>query len=136
MKRLGDRYAWGEIEEAGYRPQRRVFEAQLAELPAPVDSNVLAFDRAALTFMPMGAILCFATPEHAHALVRPIVERVTIEAGEVVGIAIRMEARPFFADFGSAVVMAPPDGLEPPAATQRVRTTTSRWVRRRSPLCS
>ena len=37
MKRLGDRYVWGELDEAEYRPQRRLLEAQLAELPAPVE---------------------------------------------------------------------------------------------------
>ena len=62
----------------------------------------------------MGRIIRDATPEHAQAIIRHIVERVTIEAGEVIGIAVRMEARPFFGDYGTAVVMAPPDGLEPP----------------------
>ena len=114
MKRLGDRYVWGELEEADYRPQRRLLEAQLAELQAPADSNILAFDRAPTTLLHMGRILQDATPEHAEALLRHIVERVTIEAGKVVGIAVRMEARPFFGDYGTAVVMAPPDGLEPP----------------------
>jgi hypothetical protein len=62
----------------------------------------------------MARIIREATPEHQQAIIRHVVEKVTIEAGKVVGIAVRLEARPFFDDFGTAVVMAPPDGLEPP----------------------
>ena len=114
MKRLGDRYVWGELEEADYRAQRRVLDARRAELPAPVDSNVIAFDRAAATFLPMATVIRDATLEHQHAIVRHVVESVAIVGGEVVGITMRAEARPFFADYGTAVVEAPPDGLEPP----------------------
>ena len=35
----------------------------------------------------------------------------------VVGIKVRPEARLFFEDYPAAVVVAPPDGLEPPTAT-------------------
>jgi hypothetical protein len=114
MKRLGDRYMWGELDETEYRPQRRALEAQLAELPAPADSNVLAFDRASRTLLPMAEIIREATPEHAQGIIRHIVERVTVEARDVVGITVRLEARPFFADLGERMAMAPPDGLEPP----------------------
>jgi hypothetical protein len=39
------------------------------------------------------------------------VERVTIEDGKVIGIAVQLEARPFFDDLGDGLAMAPPDGL-------------------------
>jgi hypothetical protein len=119
MKRLGDRYVWGELDEAEYRPQRQFLEAQLAELPAPADSNVLAFDRASTTLLPMARIIRDASPEHAQEIIRHIVERVTIEDGKVAGITVRIEARPFFDDLGDRMAMAPPDGLEPPVPTQR-----------------
>ncbi len=113
MRRLGDRSVWGELSEAEYRPLRRALETKLAELPAPADSNVIAFARAAATLLPMAQILEEAEPEHQRAIIRHIVERMAIEDGEVVGIAVRLEARPFFEDDGS-MVLAPPDGLEPP----------------------
>jgi hypothetical protein len=47
-------------------------------------------------------------------MIRHIVERVEISDRGVVGIAVRAEAYSFFENFGTAVVMAPPDGLEPP----------------------
>ena len=57
MARLGDRYVWQEIDEADYRTQRRRLESQLAELPLPADSNLLAFDRAAATLLPFANII-------------------------------------------------------------------------------
>jgi hypothetical protein len=114
MKRLGDRYVWGELDEGEYRAQRRALEAKRAELPAPVDSNVIAFDRAAATILPMATVIRETSVEHQQAIVRHIVESVEVDGGEVVGISVRAEARPFFADYGRAVVEAPPDGLEPP----------------------
>jgi DNA invertase Pin-like site-specific DNA recombinase len=114
MKRLGDRYVWGELDEAEYRPQRRLLEVQLTELPAPADSNVMAFDRASTTLLPMAQKIRGASPQRAQEIIRHIVERVTIEDGQVVGIAVRLEARPFFDDLGDRMAMAPPDGFEPP----------------------
>jgi hypothetical protein len=123
MKRLGDRYVWGELDEAEYRLQRRALEAQLAELPAPADSNIIAFDRASKVLLPMAQIIRDASPEHAQEIVRHIVERVTVEDGQVVGITVRLEARPFFDDLGDRMAMAPPDGFEPPTpALGRLRS--------------
>jgi DNA invertase Pin-like site-specific DNA recombinase len=123
MKRLGDRYVWGELDEPEYRLQRRALEAQLAELPAPADSNIIAFDRASKVLLPMAQIIREASPEHAQEIIRHIVEKVTIESGQVVGITVRLEARPFFDDLGDRMAMAPPDGLEPPTpALGRLRS--------------
>ncbi len=72
------------------------------------------------------AALTFATkPEHQQAIIRHIVERVTIADGRVVNVKVRPEARPFFDDYPTAVVMAPPDGLKPPSATQSWTTTST-----------
>ena len=51
-------------------------------------------------------------PADQRAIFRHIVERVEIAGGQVVGIAVRAEAKPFFEDYGTAVVAAPPDGQE------------------------
>jgi hypothetical protein len=47
------------------------------------------------------------------------VAKAVIADGEVISIYVRAKPEPFFDDFPAAVVMAPPDGLERPAATQR-----------------
>lgn len=77
-----------------------------AELPPPADSNIIAFDRAEDELLPIATIIRETTPEHQTALIRHIVERVTVTDGEVTGIELRPEARPFDA----SLVMAPPDG--------------------------
>lgn len=112
--RLGDRDVWQEIGEAEYGAQRRRLKAQLAELPLPSDSNLLAFDRAAATLLPFANIIRGTTREHQRAILMHIVERVVIRDREVFGITVRPEARPFSSDYPAAVVMAPPDGREGP----------------------
>jgi site-specific DNA recombinase len=106
IKRLGDRYQWQEIDEPEYRTERAKLQAQLAELPPPMDSNVLAFDRTGEQLLPIATIIRETTPEHQAALIKHIVERVTVTDGAVTGIELRPEARPFYA----GLVMAPPDG--------------------------
>lgn len=53
------------------------------------------------------------------SIVRHVVERVTIENGEVRDIRIRLEAQSFSADTEGGLAVAPPDGLEPSTPTQR-----------------
>ncbi len=102
MKRLGDRYQWQDIDEPEYRAERRKLEALLAELPLAVDSNVLAFDRAASTLLPFADVIEGTTPAHQRAIVAHIVERVTIDERAVTDVDVRPEARPFFADYHAA----------------------------------
>jgi hypothetical protein len=106
IKRLGDRYQWQEIEEREHREGRAKLQAQLAELPPPADSNVIAFDRTGERLMPIATIIRETTPEHQSALIKHIVERVTVTDGAVTGIELRPEARPFC----TSLAMAPPDG--------------------------
>ena len=101
IKRLGDRYMWQEIDEAQYHTERRRLEAQVGELPPPADSNVIAFDRTAEQLLPIAQIIRETTSEHQGALVRHIVETVTVKGGEVVNVCLRTEARPFYAEFGN-----------------------------------
>ena len=75
-------------------------------MPPPVEANLIAFDRAASTLLPMGKVIRETSPEHQQAIVRHIVERVEIQDGVVVGIDTRPEARPFF----EGMAVAPPDG--------------------------
>ena len=112
IKRLGDRYQWQEIEEREYREERAKLQAQLAELPPPADSNVVAFDRTSEHLLPIATIIRETTPEHPTALIKHIVERVTITDGEVTDIGLLSEGgRQLFDDYpAAAVVMAPPDG--------------------------
>jgi site-specific DNA recombinase len=114
LKRLGERYQWQEIEEVDYHRERIQLRKRLAELPAPVDENVIAFDRAASLLRPMGEIIEKADPERQRAILRHVLERVEIAAGEVAGITVRLEARPFFEDWPAAVVVVPLEGIEPP----------------------
>ena len=114
MRRTGERYTWGDIEESAYRAEMATLKAQLAELPSPVDSNVIAFDKAAMTLLPLGPLLRATPPDHQGALIRHIVERVVIDSGDVRDIEPRLEALPFFAAMRSGMAMAPPEGFEPP----------------------
>jgi DNA invertase Pin-like site-specific DNA recombinase len=114
MRRVGERYTWGDIERPEYRAEMDRLKAQLAELPSPVDANVIAFDKAAATLLPFADVILGTTPEHQRAIIRHIVERVVIEAGEVRDIEPRLEARPFFAAMRSGMAVAPPEGFEPP----------------------
>jgi hypothetical protein len=114
MKRTGERYTWGDIEEGAYRGEMATLKAQLADLPTPVDSNVIAFDLAGATLLPLGARLRRTAPEQQAALIRHIVERVVIEAGEYTDIEPRLEARPFYASMREGMAMVPPEGFEPP----------------------
>ena len=136
MQRLGNRYTRQEIEEPEYRVERQELEARLAELPLPADSNIIAFDRAASTMLPFATIVRDTTPEHQQAIIRHIVERVVIADRQVVSISVRPEARPFFGDYPAAVVMAPPDGLQPPTATQSWTTTSRSDSRPACPLAA
>lgn len=99
LRRLGERYQWQELAEVDYHRERLQLRRRLAELPPALEENLIAFDAAALAFRPMGEILAHADPEHQRSILRHILERVDVAAGEVVGITVRLEARPFFEDW-------------------------------------
>ena len=94
-------------ESAEYQAQRRRLEAQLAELPLPADANLLAFNRAAASLLPFANMIRGTPKEHQRAILPRIVERVAILDGEVIGITIRPEARPFFSDSPAAAAWRP-----------------------------
>jgi len=87
---LLDRFLELVLPRPPYAPDRDPVEPSRYE-PHPfvhADSNLIAFDRAATTLLPMGQSIRDASPERARAIIRDIVER-PIEGGEVVGIAVR-----------------------------------------------
>ena len=106
LRRLNDLYLWQNIDQSEYQRQRQELATKLAGLPPPEESNLVAFDRAAATLLPMGEIIREAGQEHQRAIVRHIVERVEVRRGEVIAIEPRPEARPFF----EGMAVAPPDG--------------------------
>jgi hypothetical protein len=113
-KRLRDAFAWGHVPEAEYHAERRRIDTELAELPLPTDSNVIAFDVAANRLLPFAETLRAAAPKAQTEIVRHIVDRVVIEDRQVRDINVRIEARPFFGELVDSIAVAPPDGLEPP----------------------
>ena len=113
MKRLSEQYTWGDIEQSTYRVGMDRLKARLAAMPSPLDSNLIAFDRTAGALLPFADVIRATTPEHQGAIIRHIVERVILGAGEVRDVHIRMEAAPFFAGIRDGMAVAPPEGFEP-----------------------
>jgi hypothetical protein len=69
----------------------------------------------------LSAAIDAANPAQLRELVRLLVERVTTREGAVATVEVRPAARPFFPV--SDLVMAPPDGIEPPTpALGRLRS--------------
>ena len=76
LRRLNEMYMWQTIDVDEYQHQRAELTTKLAEMPPPVESNLIAFDRAASRLLPMGKVICETSPEHQQAIVRHIVGRV------------------------------------------------------------
>ena len=86
VKRLKDMYLWQEMDEREYRAERGKLEEQLAELPPPADSNVIAFDRMGERLHPIASIIRDTTAEHQARIARHVIESVVIADGEVVDV--------------------------------------------------
>ena len=55
VRRLNEMYMWQTVSTCGeYQHQRAELTTKLAEMPPPVESNLLAFDSAASRLLPMG----------------------------------------------------------------------------------
>ena len=113
LNRLHEMYEWGDIDAAEYRRKAEQARADLASLPEP--DKVISFDDVAARVASMPTALASATPEQAKALIALLVESVETSDRKVSGITIVPAARPFCAS--STLLMAPPDGLEPPTRT-------------------
>jgi hypothetical protein len=111
LERLRLQHEWSEIEHEEFRVKTNETKAELALLPEP--DKITTFDQVAALVSSLGRALDAASPEQVRELIRMLVERVTTSAGEVSDIEIVPAARPFFAARES-LLMAPPDGFEPP----------------------
>jgi hypothetical protein len=113
-------YEWGDIDESAYRAKMTETRAELAALPEP--DKVVTFDGVARIVSSLVVAIDAATPEQLRELVRLVVDRVTTRGGRAAEIELKPAARPFFAS-GPNLLMAPPDGLEPPTpALGRLRS--------------
>lgn len=110
LTRLGERYQWQELAEVDYHRERLQLRKRLAELPPAVEDNLIAFDLAAAALRPMGEILRSTDREHQRAILRRVLERVDIAGGQVVGITVRLDLRPFFEDYPAEMVRVPLEG--------------------------
>jgi hypothetical protein len=124
VARLGQMFEWGDIEEAEYR--RKVEEAKTDLAALPESDKVAGFDEVARLVSSLPAALSKSTPEQVKGLVRLVVESVETRDRHVTRGVVVPAARPFFAD--DDLLMAPPDGLEPPSATQRTGLVSRGWV--------
>lgn len=76
-----------------------------------------SFDEVAELVASLPAALDAATPDQVKQLLAMVVEKVTTKDRVVDEIRLRPEAMQFFASPDPVLVLAPPDGLEPPTRT-------------------
>jgi DNA invertase Pin-like site-specific DNA recombinase len=119
LKRLGDRYTWGDLEEADYRRQVGEIRNQLAALPAP-DRKMADYDKRLAEFRAFSEIVPTASRDELQELVPQVVARVETASRAVVRVIPKESQLAFFEAEMAAegcAGMAPPDGLEPPTRT-------------------
>jgi DNA invertase Pin-like site-specific DNA recombinase len=110
QERLGDRYEWGELDEAEYRARRDQVQRQLDAIPD--DEKLVRFEAYRQIAVSVAEALEAFTAEQRQELVRILIERVTVRNRQVTASSIAWSPpmRPFF----ERVTMAPPEGIEPP----------------------
>ncbi len=112
LKRLAQLYEWDDMDETQYRAKAGETRMQLALLPQ--NDKVCSFDEVAEIVESLPAALDRATPDQAKQLLAMVVQEVTTEGRTVAEITLRPEATPFFDLERGDLVLAPPDGFEPP----------------------
>jgi hypothetical protein len=119
LTRLTQLFGWGELSGEDYRREMADTRTMLAELPDP--NKLVAFDRNRHVMLTMAENVDRATRPQLAELVQLLVERVQAKGRSVETESIEWTppaCSPVLR--GSCVGMAPPDGLEPPTATQRL----------------
>ena len=111
LSRLKSQFQWGDIDEAEYRGAMLETKAELALLPAP--DKVVTFDQVASVVASLERAIDVASVDQLRQLIRLLVTRVSLRAGNIEEIEFVPSALPFFAPQPD-LLMAPPDGLEPP----------------------
>lgn len=124
QEQLRKQNEWGDLSDGEYRRLVGEVRAQLTAIPG-TDSKLAVFDdyrRRAAEMRSFAEMVDSASDDKLQELVPWLIERVETDEKHVVRIIPTEPARPFFAwaeqEEGCAGV-APPDGLEPPSATQR-----------------
>jgi len=116
LDRLKQQFEWGDIEAPEYRAKMQETQAEIALLPEP--DKVVTFDAVAAVVESLRAALDSAGPEQLRELIRMLVERIRVTEDGAYEIEPVPASRPFFAA-AESLLLAPPDGLEPPIPTQR-----------------
>jgi hypothetical protein len=117
LVRLGQRFDWGELEEADYRQKVMEVRRQLAALPSP-DDKIVLFDRFRSEVRSFPETVDAASDEKRRELVSLLVERVETADRQVARVVWTPPARPFFkaaaaeAEDRALWGEAPPDGRE------------------------
>ncbi len=114
LRKLAQLFQWDDITEAEYRAQVNETRMQLALIPE--HDKVRSFDEVGAVVESLAAALDAATPDQVKQLIAMIVDEVTTKDRVVDEIRLRPEAMPFFTA-AETLVLAPPDGLEPPTRT-------------------
>ena len=117
IKNVKQLFEWDEIDEVEYS-SRLTWPALL-----PDHDKMRSFDEVARVVASLPAALDAATADQAKQLIAMVVEEVTTKDRVVHEILLRSQAMPFFAAPESVLVLAPPDGFEPPTpALGRLRS--------------
>ena len=120
LERLKAQHEWGDIGDAAYLAKMQETRTDLALLPEP--EKIITFDGVAAIAKSMASAIDAASPEKLKELVGLLVDKIVAAADGTYEIEFVAAARPFFAEQPD-LLMAPPDGLEPPTpALGRLRS--------------
>lgn len=111
-ERLAQLYAWGDVTEAQYRSDRAGVEHELRLLPS--EDRLVLFDQHRSLVLSIADEVMEAEVDMLQTLARRVVATAWADGRALGAVIPTGPALPFF----DAVAMAPPDGLEPPLATQ------------------
>ncbi len=112
IEQLRKQHEWGDLSDAEYRKGRAAVEAALSAIPGD-DDKLVVFNKHRRVVVSLGDTLAVATPEEVQPIVALLVDRVETRYRRVVRVVWTGAARPFFSA-DAALLMVPPDGLEPP----------------------
>lgn len=111
IARLKSQYEWGDIEESEYRTKLSEARAELALLPDP--DKVLTFDAVRGRVQSLRLAIDLADPKKLRELIAMLIASVKVTEAGGFEIQPTPAAQPFFAA-ADDLLLAPPDGLEPP----------------------
>lgn len=114
LGRLKQQFEWGDIDVPEYRAKMQETQAEIALLPEP--DKVVTFDAVASVVESLRTAIDCASPEQLRELIGMLVERIKLTEDGEYEVEPVPAARPFFAA-ADTLLLAPPDGLEPPTRT-------------------